>query len=443
MRASFVGSLLFFVGLSALACSSSSSTSTETGTDAGTDAPATACAATGTGTLALEITGLPAATDASVAVGDRAVAATSSSSVAGGEYTVTAKDVVVADPIVRSVYRPTVTGSPACVKDGATTTVKVAYALVPTSHALWLTNQNGAAEVVGIRQPKLASSATTPADVSSTIIQPTGIAFDKEGNLWTVGSEGGGTRALQRYPASGFAASGTPTADVIISGDALNFGAPSVGGIAFDASGNMWVAALAAKKILRYNAADLRASGSPTPVEAVTGLSTQQIAFDAAGNLWATAEGNAVVEYAAARLTSPITTAPDISITANTPSPVITNLQAPSGLAFDASNQLWVAYNGSTVVRFTAAERAASGDITPAVQLTLSVLALAEGLAFDEGGGLWLAYSLGKVARLGPDQLTASATVTPSTVLEATPISSGNAIALFPAPANVPVFGKP
>jgi streptogramin lyase len=229
----------------------------------------------------------------------------------------------------------------------------------------------------------------------------------------------------------------------VITGDALNAGAPSVTGLAFDPSGDLWVATPTAQKVLRYAAGALRASGSPAPVDAITNVKALRLAFDAAGNLWATADGNEVIEFAAARLVAPITTAPDVVLTAKTPAPVITPHQGPSGLAFDASNQLWVAYNGSSVVRFTPAERAASADVTPAVQITLSVVALAEGLAFDESGGLWFAYSQGKLARLAADQLAASGTITPSTVIESTSISSGDAVALYPAPANVPVFGKP
>jgi sugar lactone lactonase YvrE len=212
--------------------------------------------------------------------------------------------------------------------------------------------------------------------------------------------------------------------------------------LAFDAKGNLWVSAVAAKKILRYDAAQLRATGSPAPSLTITDVDAPgPLAFDAAGNLWA-GSGNSVVAYTAQRLAASTSAPPDIVLGAQTPPPVVTSHQAPAGLAFDAAGNLWVDYNGGALVRFTATERALSATITPAVQLTLDVAALAEGVAFDEAGGLWFAYSAGKIARLAPTQLTTSATVTPSTILTSPTVGSAGSVAFYPAPAALPLFGK-
>jgi hypothetical protein len=60
------------------------------------------------------------------------------------------------------------------------------------------------------------------------------------------------------------------------------------------------------------------------------------------------------------------------------------SLSAPSGLAFDASGDLWVANDISrTVVEFGASQLAASGAPTPIVTLSGSALSAPRGLAFD------------------------------------------------------------
>jgi sugar lactone lactonase YvrE len=94
-------------------------------------------------------------------------------------------------------------------------------------------------------------------------------------------------------------------------------------------------------------------------------------------------------------------------------------------------------------VRFTPAERAASATVTPALQITLDVQALADGMAFDESGGLWFAYTQGKIARLSPAQLGASGTDTPETIIASATLGSAGNVAFYPAPANLPLYAKP
>jgi sugar lactone lactonase YvrE len=408
---------------------------------------ADACPATGMGQLTIAITGLPSGVDARAAVdgpgGQHAVPASTSASFVGGMYTVTAEDIVAADAIVRGVYRATVSPASLCVKDGAPATVTVTYALVPTSHALWAANANGAAEVAGFRAESLRASGSPAADVASHVAIPSDVVFDKKGGLWTT-RDNGGTRELVHVPASAFAASGDLMPDVVITGAALNEGAPGAAGLAFDAAGNLWVAAPAAGKILRWAAADLAASGSAAPSVVLGGIpGASALAFDAAGNLWTNDDANHVVEYVAARLAASTNAAPDVAVAAQTPDPVVTPQQGPRGLAFDASNNLWVDFDGGAMVRFTPAERAASATVTPAVQVTLDVLALADGMAFDESGGLWFAYTQGKIARLSAAQLGASGTVTPETIITSATLGSAGNVAFYPAPANVPLYAKP
>jgi sugar lactone lactonase YvrE len=394
--------------------------------------------------LTFNITGLPAGAAAKVsydgATGRHAVTG-SSVPLAAGVYAILADPVTVTDPIVGTVYRATAAPS-ACVRSGAATSVDVAYAAVPVSNKLWALNGNGQAELLAFPSASLQASGSAPAALSGRVEIPRGLAFDQNGGLWATANVGGAS-ALAHYPAEALAVSGALTPDVTISGAALNVGAPSVAALTFDSKGNLWVSAPASKKILGFAAASLKASGSPDPFVTISDVGgPSALAFDASGNLWA-ASDNAVVEYVTSRLVAGVvSSAPDVVLNAQTPSPVVTPFQSPAGLAFDAANNLWVNYNGGAIVRFTAAERTSSSTLTPAVQVTLDVAALAEGLAFDESGGLWFAYSAGKIARLAPAQLTASAKITPATILSSASVASAGSLAFYPAPAALPLFGK-
>ena len=129
----------------------------------------------------------------------------------------------------------------------------------------------------------------------------------------------------------------------------------------------------------------------------------------------------------------------DLTITAETPSPVIGTLGYPLGIAFDGDD-LWVNYDG-ILARLAPADLSGVGTktVTPGVQIGLDVLALPEGIAFDETGGLWMAYSGGKFARLAASQLTASANVAPQIVITSSDIGSAAWFAIYPAPAFTPL----
>src|SRR6478672_2544344 len=76
----------------------------------------------------------------------------------------------------------------------------------------------------------------------------------------------------------------------------------------------------------------------------------------------------------------PTAAAADLSIEAQTPAPVIGTLSSALGLAFDATKNLWVSYDG-VLAKITPAEQAATvtSTITPAVQVSVDVLALPAG----------------------------------------------------------------
>ena len=108
------------------------------------------------------------------------------------------------------------------------------------------------------------------------------------------------------FAADSLGATGPSNAVITITGPALNGGIPGPVDLAFDASGNLWVAVLALDKVVRFTADQLLASGEPVPAVEISGAAIEgpgALAFDAAGNLWIAATGPSdVVRYDASRL---------------------------------------------------------------------------------------------------------------------------------------------
>jgi sugar lactone lactonase YvrE len=90
---------------------------------------------------------------------------------------------------------------------------------------------------------------------------PTGLSFDPAGNLWV---SLGITNRLVKFTPSQLATGGFPeAAAVMLSGNATALSSPR--GLAFDASGNIWVANSDGNSILEFTANRLASSGSPVP----------------------------------------------------------------------------------------------------------------------------------------------------------------------------------
>ncbi|WP_297854799.1 hypothetical protein [Meiothermus sp.] len=108
----------------------------------------------------------------------------------------------------------------------------------------------------------------------------------------------------------------------------------------------------------------------------------------------------------------------------------------------------FMAFGDNVLYRLTSSDQSGSGTktLTPAIQVSVSVGALLEGMAFDEGGGMWITYSAGKFARLSSSQLGTSSTsgspTTPERIITSNSIGSAGGLALYPAPASLPLFHK-
>ncbi|WP_337869792.1 hypothetical protein [Meiothermus sp.] len=416
----------------------------------------TGCDPNGTGDLVVNVSGLPGGVNAKVSVNgpsgfsQNLTGSQTFTATAAGTYTISADKVANTDPLIRTAYSASVNSSPACVRNGQATTVNVNYSPIPSSNKLWMVNGNppsGSTPLLGFAASLLGSTATQSPSVSAGTVALRDLTFDSDGNLWGIG----GTTVdpnLVRYPAGVLGSSGSKTRD-----RSINIGgfscSPGPARLAFDASGNLWVSIPCANKVVRVAASQLNASGTVTvtPAVEITGLDAPEgLAFDASGNLWIANAGAArVVKFNASRL-SASTSGPDLTIESKTPSPV--NTLGATLLAFDAGGNLWVIDPGLNILyRLTPSDQGGSGNktLTPGIQVSIPVGAVLEGMAFDEGGGLWITYSAGKFARLSPAQLGTSSTSGSPTIPEriiTSSIGSAGGLALYPAPAGLPLFHK-
>ncbi len=456
-----VASLLTLMGIgSATGCTVTTSGGDDGGPPPTGDGGASTCSAEGTGTISVEVTGLPAGLAANVKVAGASgppVDVSGTTSLAdepAGEYSVTAERVADAHPIVRTVYEATVNLASFCLEGTTTQTVSVSYTAVASSHKLWSTNANSqTGQLVAFGGADLGETGSPAPNVGVKGASGQGasagnaVAFDKEGNLWTLG----GTTVdapLFRFKASDLGTSGEKTPDRKVT-PKLTGCSPSLTALAFDPTGALWISDTCADRILRVSPERLAGGGEFTPEAAdiATGVAKPgKLAFDKDGNLWVSGEST-LHRFAAASLAEGEPHVPDLAITIKAANSAKLDSDA---LAFDTAGNLWMSsFAGGIISKLTPEELAPTGptkEIVPSVSIGTGVTDLVYAIAFDESGGLWMTAGQNKLTRLGPDQLGTSTEPgsprTPSTIITTTDLGYSDALAFFPAPAGLPLYGR-
>lgn len=417
-----------------------------------TETPPAGCATGGTGTITVTSTGLPDGVRGNITLTGPSVQTVTMSqtlTVGSGPWSVTAERVTVADPLVRTVYLPTVSPATFCLSDAGSQPVTVTWTKVATSNALWTINGNAMGQFLGFRSSQLTSSSTQAASVVSQGGFGRDIAFDKDGNAWVVGPTTVDA-LLNRFPSSAMAASGMATPDREINVPGLSC-LPAAAALAFDRDGNLYVGSPCSNQVFRFDASQLAASGDVTPALSIDVGDPGGLAFDAAGNLWVVSKmDDRIWRFDASQLASGSVTAPAYKLgVRQSEDPMNTAIYGPSWIAFDSRGDLWGNDFGfNTFFRVRAAGLTATGtsDEQPQVRITLGVTALLEGFAFDGQGGLWSAGVAGTIVRLSPGQLDVSsgpgAPTNPDVVITSGDIGSVSNLAFYPAPAGLPLYSS-
>jgi sugar lactone lactonase YvrE len=402
-----------------------------------------------TGALSIAITGLPPDAVASVEVSgpsgfaETVTATRVLSGLAPGTYMVTGATVDDGHPVVPAVYDPTVATPSLDVTADEVAVAAVTYTWRTPTGRLWLSRMGADGEVLkGLEAGQLTADGAPQAAVGIDYEPGTwnGIAFDVAGNAWTARYNPQST--IARFRAADLANSAARVPDVVLTSVAPTILTGPVG-LAFDASGALWVSGFASDTIVKYAAEQLAGSGAPSPQVVLTSAAGSLdapagIAFDADGNLWVANSGNdSVVAFTPAQLAASGSPSPAVALTSSTG-----GLHYPYGLAFDAAGSLWVApvFSGA-VLRYGAAQLVASGTPTPAA--TVTGFAAPKALAFDHAGDLWVHGNLTAgsfIVRIAdPAALTLASEVVIATAIEIDFLTDAGFPTFFPTPPGLPI----
>ncbi len=180
---------------------------------------------------------------------------------------------------------------------------------------------------------------------------------------------------------------------------------------------NLWVTFESGGGIESYTSGQLKKSGMPSPVQLSTFPFVLGLAFDKSNNLWADVGHFEVVRFTRKQLK-------DLKHDPNpTPGVIITSQSSLNniiGCNFDRKGNLWVVDVGNdSLNELTKAQLAAgSGDITPAIIITLSGLQNPNFVTFDKTGNAWVDdEGNAEIAEFSASQLTSSGTKTPAVLL--------------------------
>lgn len=419
---------------------------------AGCTCPGAQCVQGGTATIEVTSTGLPAGVPASIQLTgpvEQALTASGTVSASGGLWEVSTTLVTRADPRIREAFAGEVTNGSFCLAPGATEPVAVSWSPVPTSQQLWVVNRNASRPLAAFSSASLATSTASPvrADKASLVAIGGDLAFDREGNLWGMGPTTADP-TLVRVHRQQLASADAAVADtkITLTGGCL----PFARGLAFSPQGDLYVSSPCSDAVFRVPAGDLTPLSTKTL--SPTSLAVPDpvgLAFDRAGNLWvASLRDEQVWRFDAAALAAGGALTPSLKVGVFARDVMgDTSKFAPSWLAFDANGDLWANdFGANTFYRVPKGELEGAGTkaVQPAVRVVVGVLAVLEGFLFDESGGLWSAGAQGKLIRLAPGQLATSSTsgnpTVPETVIESSDLGSPGNLAIFPAPAALPLF---
>lgn len=270
------------------------------------------------------------------------------------------------------------------------------------------------------------------------------VAFDGEGNLWTIPVSG--DRVL-RLPAAGLGLYKPLLPDLVMTSPALR----GAQGLVFDADGRLWVLSYAGagqqlatisrfdgvRTLVGRHEVAAAVTIAPGPDAAASFTQSTAIALDTSGNLWLAAL-TAISRFD--RIAGPTG---DI---ASSPSAVITTGQAYGSLAFDRRGALWITavQDGFVALRFDRpGELVGLVRPTPAARVRIDAAGanFAGGMAFDHEDGLWILLSNRLVRIRHAGGLTGDVRPVPVTVLgHAVFPDLSSKIVLQPRPAGLPLY---
>lgn len=284
---------------------------------------------------------------------------------------------------------------------------------------------------------------------SSVLVSPQDTLFDNSGGLWVVDgglNDGHGTgAAVYLFNAAQLASLNSQSAPspvfiiAALPGTPAFFNFPQFA--AFDAAGNLWVSDAGNSVIFEFTRAQLMSASGVATAPAATLVGTPAgvfngtlgIAFDASGNLWvANNGGTTIVEIAAAAVASATGVTPVTPITVLNGSVVggLATINNPWGILFDKNGNLWftneqlgVSACAGSIVEFTAASIGGGGIITPAPDVVIAPTAIGgtaslcdpNGISMNSAGNITIANAANdSLAEYTAAQITTGGAIVPN-----------------------------
>ncbi len=216
---------------------------------------------------------------------------------------------------------------------------------------------------------QLAATGTPSATVSITgpaLAGPVGLVFDQSGNLWVSNFN---ANTIIEFTPTQLHRGGALKPTIVVSGLALDGPAR----MSFDASGNLWIANTLSSTVVALAPSSLVSSGTPLPAITLTASDSSLdgptgLAFDQSGDLWvANSVGSSIVAFNPSQIAASGSTTPYETLFL--PSTSLT----PTAVAFDNNGDLWTnSTAGSAILEYTGTQLAVGDTVPPATVITVT-----------------------------------------------------------------------
>ena len=372
------------------------------------------------GTLEIVVAGLPAGTDADIAVGITDVTESTSLQLAAGAHQVEAAPVLATASIMGDRLAPDKTEVDVTVTAGQTTTVTITYEVAQQALLLAPNYGDGTITVLTIDDLVAGGEATSAwsTDVDSGY---DGLAYGPDGRLYVADYDRGEIVVID---GGDLTSDGTVTPAAVISNAALS--GPVGGG--FDSAGNLWVGDFNNGTLLRFDGVrGLTGEVDLAPALIVTVddtgdasafASVYDVFVDHLDNVWVVdSGGEAIFRFEdVAALTGARSLEPDLYLThvVSAVSDSGFSLTFPVSLVVDRNGTLFVANYDFEVSRFDdALSLRGAPQIEASAYLDTGIAPNSTSpgnyymVALDQSGALWVGHFNGELVRL-PDPMSYS-----------------------------------
>jgi sugar lactone lactonase YvrE len=245
---------------------------------------------------------------------------------------------------------------------------------------IWMANDNSTVS----KMNGVTGAAISPAGgyTGNGLTNPFSIAIDPSGNAWVANMYlSTPPSTVSEFTSSGGVATGSPFSGGGLSNE-NSFNAVSPRDIAFDASGNVWIANLSGTVTELNGTTGAAISGSPFSVSTST-VSPSGVAVDSEGHLWVSGY-NADTLYEMAVSNGAVLGSSAAGAGA---------MQQPYSIAVDASNDVWLPnqYDANSLVGYTVSKFT---SVTSGTAYSGGGILGPDGVAIDGGGNVWISNEI-------------------------------------------------